>query len=191
LIGTLGVGDVIAVDGAGWAADLIRFGAILEGESTPASHVVVATRIDRRARWWGIEGRPGGVGWVDMAKYTTGKLAPLSNSNELQPRTDAERALIAKVAEGLLGTDYDWFGGITGDGLDDIHLKDLTDIIDHLWGWKDQNNIDVAPGHVVCSSAAEWIYRALHLKAPQRHITESVQPADWWIFNHTEGWMND
>ena len=183
--GPLAVGDVWAVQTAGLPGELIRVGAALEGKATPANHVVIVHHQDARGRWWGVEGRPGGVAWCDMAEYTTGPLARLAASNYAQPRTAAQRAQIAVTAEGLLHTGYDWVGGIITDGLDDVHAKDLGDLIDKWWGWGDDGR---AHGEVVCSSAAAWDYDHLSIAAPKGDA-ETVQPADWWEWNTEEGWL--
>jgi hypothetical protein len=180
MITDMGIGDVCAVDTSGLAGDLIRLGSELEGKPAPASHVVVVHHVDKRGRWWGVAGQPGGVGWADMLDYTTGPLAPHSNSNAVQPRTTAQRALLAKTAAGLLGVQYDWVGGIGGDALDDVHLAELADLVDDWWGWGDRTGL--APAHVVCSSMAAWVQRHVGLAAPAG-AAELVQPADWWRFN--------
>jgi hypothetical protein len=185
LIGELAVGDVIAVRTSGWAADVIRFAEALGGKSNLASHVAIVHHRDIRKRWWGIEGRPGGVGWVDMAKYTRGPFAKFGNSNAAQPRTEAQRVTIATVASGLLGVGYDWAGGIFADGLDDMHLGSLAVLLDLWWGWADKSH--QAPGHLVCSSAAAWVYRSLGLPRPAG-TSERIQPSDWWDWNTAAGW---
>jgi len=182
LIRPVGVGDVIAVRTSGLGGAAIRLGSVLGGEPSPASHVAIICRRDARGRWWAIEGRPGGVGWVDAGKYLHGKLARYGNSNAAQPRTGSQRTAIARTAAGLLGTGYDWVGGIAGDGLDDMHLTRLAALLDEWWGWTDPANPGAAPGHIVCSSAASWAYRTLGLPGPEG-VTERIQPADWWRYN--------
>ena len=187
---TIGVGDVWAVETSGFTGDLIRLGADLEGEPTPASHVVMAHHIDARGRWQGIQGQPGGVGWVDMTQYITGPLAKYANSNADQPRTTEQRTALAQVGEGLLKIGYDWVGGIVADGLDDFHQATLAKLIDHYWGWTDLKHPNVAPGHVVCSSAWAYAYWVLKLVCPigPNADPETVQPANWWIFNGNKKW---
>jgi len=48
---------------------LIRVGAALRDEPNLINHVVIVDHQDRQGTWWGIEGRPGGVGWVDLQRY--------------------------------------------------------------------------------------------------------------------------
>jgi hypothetical protein len=184
----IGVGDVWAVDTTGIASDLIRFGSELEGHPAPAAHVMIADHIDARGRWQAIQGEPGGVGWGDMTPFISGPLARRCNSNILQPKTDDDRKAIQQIARGLLTVGYDWIGGIEADALDDAHLSGLADLIDKAWGWHDPKYPNVAPGHVVCSSAASYVYAARKLARPMRHSAEQTQPADWWIFNRDEGW---
>jgi hypothetical protein len=137
---------------------------------------VIVHHQDARGTWWGIEGRPGGVGEVDLARYEGARYL---NTNADQPRTDAERAAIAKLAFGLLGTGYDWVGGITADLDTALHMPDLAELLDKAWGWPSRPG--QRPGHVVCSSAASWIYTALRLPCPKGG--ELTWPADWWAFN--------
>ena len=194
MTGPVAIGDVWAVHTAGIPAKLIDIGDVIEGKPTPANHVVVAHHQDARGRWWGVEGRPGGVAWCEMAGYTTGPAARLAASNYQQPRTAVQRAAVAKAAEGLLHVGYDWVGGIIPDGFDDVGLKDLAGLIDKWWGWGSEpddggtTTLAPAPGHVVCSSLAAWVYDHLGLPAPAGDA-ELVQPADWWDWNTEEGWL--
>lgn len=182
----LGVGDVWAVDTTGLAADLIRLGEEVAGGAQPASHVVIVHHSDGRGRWWGVEGRPGGVGWADMAKYTGSRLASVARTDAALPRTPAQRRAVARAAEGLLGCGYDWIGGIAADCAFDLGARGLVRFLDRWWGWG--NPADAAPGHVVCSSLAAWVHRHAGLPAPEGHPSpETVQPADWWAFNNNLG----
>lgn len=183
MIGPLGVGDICAVEVTGFAGWAITLGSALRGEPTPATHVVCVHHQDKAGRWWGIQGQPGGVGWVDMAQYWGSPTARFGNSNSLQPRTPQQRAAIAQVLEGLLHTGYDWVGGIVPDGFDDLHQQEVADLIDRLWGSAGKT----APGHLVCSAVASYTYRRLSLPAPPGQ-TEQVQPGDWWRWNATQGW---
>ena len=185
MIETIGAGDVLAVNtGNALVSELIRFGAAIEGKPNIANHVVVVHHKDQRGTWWGIEGRPGGVGYVDMAKYVDTPLVKYANSNSAEIRTDEQRSTIAKAAEGLLGVGYDWVGGIACDALDSLRLAGLADLVDQWWGWKDPENPNERPAHVVCSSLAAWVYLNLGLARPQIRDEELCMPADWWVFNN-------
>jgi hypothetical protein len=191
-IGPLGIGDVIAVEITGLADDLIRVGDDIKGKPTPASHVVVVHHQDSAGRWWGIQGQPGTVGWVDMAEYWGSPTAKAGNSNGLQPRTPAQRQSVADLCAGLVGIGrYDWLGGIVPDGLDDVHLPELADLVDKWWGWQSTPGKPeaLAPGHVVCSSMPAWAHDRLGIPRPMpKNNAEAIQPADWWVFNNEEQW---
>lgn len=173
-------GDVWAVDAPGLGRWPIMFGSWLTGHRAPVDHVIVVHHQDKRGVWWGIEGRPSGVGWADMSRYlATPKQQRAARGNFNQPRTDAQRQAVCKLMEGLIGTSYDWIGGIVADFDTALRAKDLAKLIDHWWGWSD----GVArPPHVVCSSAAAWAYGQLGLDHPTG-AQELVTPAGWWEFN--------
>jgi hypothetical protein len=174
-------GDVWAVDAPGFGRIPIILGSWLTGHPAPTDHVVTVHHQDKNGVWWGIEGRPSGVGWVDMSSYfATRAQLRAARGNVRQPRTDAQRAAVCKLMEGLLGTSYDWVGGIVADFDTALHAGELAKLIDHWWGW---DNGAAQPAHVVCSSAAAWAYRNLGLVSPPVGNAELVTPADWWRFN--------
>lgn len=182
MLGTLNPGDVVAVDTGNAAQDdLIRLGALLDGTPAPANHVVIVHHADKAGTLWGIEGRPGGVGYVDMAKYTGSVLAKYANSNTALPRGLFQSDAVCTTAFRLLGTPYDWQGGIAADALVALHLGDLAAKLDTWWGWHDGTNL--RPGHVVCSSLAQWVYAHLGLPCPKVADAELCTPADWWAYN--------
>lgn len=171
----LAVGDVWSVRTTGWAARLIRFGAALRGQPNLDNHVVVVHHQDSNGRWWGLEGRPGGVGQVDLTSYLHN---PYTITNSAQPKTDAQRYNIAVGAEALLKTPYDWVG-IAADGMDAIGAP-------HLW---QQNWGSLGPpAHVVCSSYAAWLYEHYGLDRPVNHALRNVTPGDWTQFDLEHGW---
>lgn len=167
-------GMVLCVRTNGFAGEMIRFGEMLIGEDDLENHVLVLDHIDNHDTWWGIEGRPGGVGWRDATAYLNSEW---TLSNQGQRLTFNQRESICKSMRGLLGVPYDWTA-ITEDALRDLHLPDL-------WGekWHSQ-----APAHVVCSSLAAWAYFSNRLPAPGSIIDQPridpahVQPADWADF---------
>jgi hypothetical protein len=180
----LAPGDIWAVDAGGFGRPFIMLGARLAGHPAPVDHVVMAHHADKRGVWWGIEGRPGGVGWVQMDRYLTGPLARHASSNAAQPRTTAQRHALCTIGEGLLSTGYDWVGGIAADMALAFHGLELARLLDHWWGWRD----GVArPPHVVCSSAWAWAYGKVGLARPAGGA-ELVTPADWWAFNQARSW---
>jgi hypothetical protein len=187
MLTALNPGDVVAVDtGNAIADDLIRLGGLLDGEPGPANHVVIVHHVDKVGTLWGIEGRPGGVGYVDMAKYLRGPLAKYANSNTALPRTFQQSDAVCAAAFKFLGTPYDWRGGIAADGLMALHMGDLALLLDKWWGWKDAST-GLRPAHVVCSSLAQWVYARLGLPCPEVADGELCTPADWWAYNAAIG----
>jgi hypothetical protein len=168
-------GMVLAVRTPGRAGALIRLGAALLGKPNLDNHIAVVDHQDANGTWWGVEGRPGGVGWIDIAVYLA---SPWTVSNEGQPLTLVQRDLITQTMRTLLGTPYDW-RAIEEDGFDDLHLKDL---------WAEKWNGQSSPGHVVCSSAAAFGYERGKAAHPGGSDLPHVQPADWDAFILTRGW---
>lgn len=160
------VGDVYVIRDKSWTGKLIQIGAILRG--LPAyDHVAVMHHWDAAGVPWGVEGRPGGVGWVDMRPYMNG-LGNLSNFG--QPRTDGQRYLIATALEQILGCPYDW-PAIFHDAMVDLGIHDLFAADWHGKG---------VPGHVVCSAVAAWAHDQVGLERPAPKTGgRYVQPADW------------
>lgn len=164
----LAAGDVLAVRSNGWQAALIRFGAAMRGQPNIANHIAVVSHQDAQGRWWCIEGKPGGVGWAQASSYLA---SPWTLNNCVQPgRNGPARLAVAAEAKQMLGTAYDW-QAIADDTLRAFGMKDL-------WAgsWHGQ-----APGHVVCSSYAAFLYERAgwdHPATPDRDTT----PADWVSF---------
>lgn len=184
MIGILNPGDVVAVDtGNAIAEDLIRLGELLDGTPAPANHVVIVHHRDRAGTLWGVEGRPGGVGFVDMARYTGGVLAKYGNSNSALPRSPLLSDAVCKAAVSLLRTPYDWAGGIAADAAVALRFPELAKMLDRWWGWNEPCGSAVRPAHVVCSSLAQWVYSRLGLPCPALQDGELCTPADWWAFN--------
>lgn len=139
------------------------------------NHVVVVHHRDAAGVLWGIEARPGGVGWVDMTRYAA---SSWSVSNAEQPKSDAQRAAVCTVIEGMLGTPYDWVG-IALDAAVAVGVQDLW--VSTEWGPE-------RPAQVVCSALADWGYEAVDLASPAPDRT--CQPTDWIVFNREREWLN-
>lgn len=153
---------------------LIRVGGWLRGQHAGSDHVLVVHHRDDAGTWWGIEGRPGGVGWVDLATYPH-----VTSSNAGQPKTEAHRLEICAVMKGLLGTPYDW-PAIVADAMDALRIQQL---------WRSADFGEQAPAHVVCSSAADWVYEHVGLASPGgTYGTRWTTPADWELFNRGSAW---
>jgi hypothetical protein len=176
--GTLAVGDVICTrEGAWWISGAIRLGARLLGLPAFVNHVIIVHHWDSEHNSWvGVEGRPGGVGWVDI----TSRLSqPLTNANNQQEKSEGQRYLIAKAAESLLNVAYDWQA-----------IAEDARIAARMWlraaeEWPD----DAVPGHVVCSSFADWAYEKVGLSNPGGNSqTRFTTPGHWDKFIIGKEW---
>lgn len=172
-------GDVWVVRTSGWAGWWIRLGARLRGIPHRQNHVVIVHHKDSAGVWWGIEGRPGGVGWVDVSTYRNADLV----TNADQPKNIDQRAEVCHAAEQLLTTEYDW-EGIAADACRDLHLPVL-----FARDWNQQGT----PGHVVCSSFAAYVYSKVGLPSPHDGATvyadRWIQPGDWTRFILRRAWQ--
>lgn len=165
-------GDVLAVQtGQSIGARLIRFGERLRGLPDHDDHIVIVHHQDPTGVWWGIEGRPGGVGWVDVARY--GNRWLLTNAD--QAKTAKQRAQVCQLAETLLGTPYDW----TAIAADAMHALGIETSLPDFGA--------DPPTHVVCSSLASWEYRRAGLAEPHM-AARWVWPGDWARFMQQRAW---
>jgi hypothetical protein len=165
-------GDVLAVRGHSLPDELIRVGEEMSGGVGLDNHVVVMHHWDGDVPW-GLEGRPGGVGWADLRAYLA---SPYTVNNCGQPgRSPASRVTAAKQAQALLGDRYDW-AAIGGDTLAALHVR--------LWNLKFPHGL--APGEVVCSSYAAWIYAYAGWAHPDPGNERDCEPSDWtaWSMGH-------
>jgi hypothetical protein len=167
-------GDLLVCRNASWAAKLIQIGAVLRG--VPAfNHVAVAHHTDASGTLWAIEGRPGGVGWVDAGRYIRD---PFTISNVGQPKTDAQRAAVTATVEKLLTTPYDWASIVEDAGI----AFGLTNI------WHERVGGTV-PGHIVCSSLAAYAYDKAGLTAPTPDDYRHVTPGMWCDLIERNRWQ--
>ena len=169
------VGDVWAVRTGGWGARLIRIGEHLAGKPDLDNHIVVVHHQDPNGVVWGVEGRPGGVGWADLTKY---QRDPATVTNALQPKSNEQRIQVAQIIVQMLGTPYDW-AGIAVDAARDLRIPDL-----FAENWHGQGT----PGHVVCSSLAAWAYGKVGLPHPDPKGERYCQPDDWTLWNRKQAW---
>jgi hypothetical protein len=175
MAGTLQPGDVIAVRTSGFGGFAIRLGAALTGKPNLQNHIAIVHHTDKAGTLWCIEGRPGGVGWADATRYIS---SPWTVSNSLQAKSPDQRKLVCDGAVALIGKGYDW-EAIAADAAADLDLSGI---------WRPQFGKSV-PGHVVCSSLAEWLYMKALLDCPApRHGAREIQPADWTEFFVMKGW---
>lgn len=168
-----GPGRVLATRGGGIAGTMIRLSAALRGHPNLSAHIAVSHHVDAQGTPWGIEGRPGGVGWVDLRGYLA---SPWTLINDEQVIPDAAGLAVAKTMEALIGTAYDWTA-IVADAAESLRL--------HLPGW-DPSWHGTVPGHVVCSSAAAYAYGKQQLARPPGD--RGCTPAGWDTFILTRAW---
>lgn len=173
-IQSLQPGDIVVVRGGAFTSKLIEVGSVLRGLPS-ASHVAVFTHKDAAGTWWGKEGRPGGVGDVDMMGYARNTH---SVSNVLQPITDLQRKQIVAIINKLNGTPYDWAAIVEDAGLA-FGLRDI---------WQERSKNGTIPGHIVCSSLAAYAYDSAGVPAPVPTDYRHVFPADWSAFIEEQAW---
>jgi len=164
---TLSPADILCTRSASLPGELIRIGEELSGKVGMDNHVAVMHHWDGDVPW-GLEGRPGGVGWRDLRPYIA---SPYTINNCLQPdRTPGQRMKVAARAQAMLATAYDWMS-IADDALRAFGMADL-------WAkdWHGQ-----APGHVVCSSLAAYLYEAEGWARPEV-AGRDTEPGDWAEF---------
>ncbi len=176
----LAPGDVLAVSDAAWWRPfpaLIRLGSWLRGHYTWVDHVAVFHHWDAANVPWGIEGRPSGVGWVDLRAYGNRWM----RTNRQETKTDAQRVEICARMEKLLGVGYDW-EAIVADAE-----VDLAPLRPWFFGEHTPDPPGSVPQHVVCSSAAAWAYAGLDLEYPALFY-RLCQPYDWYELFVEYGW---
>jgi hypothetical protein len=179
-------GDVLAVVGGGLGGYLISVGQAIAGKPSLGTHVVIVTHQDVKGRWIGIDGRPGGVALADCTPYLTDSLV---RSNYLQPRDNSKGQLTVFLAgcAKSLGIAYDWVG--IAEDVSQVIAPDLSADIDELWRWPTYKG--QLPGHVVCSSLAAMLYDLPQVgwQHPDLGKERACEPADWWAWNDSAGWL--
>lgn len=171
-------GDVVLTRSKGWVGWIIRFGAALLDRPNVRNHVVVVHHEDASGTLWGLEGRPGGVGWVDMTRVMR---QPLTSTNAAQPKTWAQRDDICRVVESMVQRPYDWTA------IGQAAMEALR--MDRLWRAEEFSEAGEVPGQVICSALADWAYERVGLPSPggsQR--TRFTTPADWDLFIQSRAW---
>ncbi len=170
MIEGVGPGTILAVRSEGVFSEAIRFGSALIDKPNVEAHIAVVHHKAADGTIWGIEGRPGGCGWVDCGRYLN---AVYTISNRNQPLTPQQREEICQFMEILAfrKAGYDW-PAIFQDAERDLHLPEL---------WTTKWNGEV-PCHIVCSSGAAWVYDKVGALRPEQTDDRHVQPADWTEF---------
>lgn len=153
-----------------WFGDGLSDGTVL------MNHVAVYTHVDAAGQRRGLEGRPGGFGWVNVEKYLSW---PTTDANTAQPKTDEQRKLIVRLASGCVGIPYSWSDILAfAAGAAGLPFRE------HEWPE------DGVPSHVVCSSAADYIYEAAGLPSPGgTGKTRGTDPQDWETFIQGKLWQ--
>lgn len=177
----IGIGDVLVTrEGPWYVSAAIRLGAAMLGTPAFCNHVIIVHHRDADGAWWGIEGRPSGVGWVNL---NTRLDMRLTNANNDQPKNEDQRYLIAKASETLFNTPYDW-GGISVDVAEAFRVQHA--LRDQIKEWADGET----PSHVVCSSFADWAYETVGLPNPGGNKrTRFTTPGDWDRFMLEKEWL--
>lgn len=178
-------GDVLLVRNRGTAVGTrlarwgIKLGAWLERKPTTWTHVIVAHHVDEAGVFWGVQGQPGTVGWVDLKPYLAD---PVTLTNRGQLKTAAQRDDVYAAMLPLVGqARYDW-GVIAADAAIALgaarHVEPLWNMLD-TWG-------PGVPGHVVCSSLADYAYERAGLESPA--ADRFCLPADWARLIQERNW---
>jgi len=175
----IGIGDILVTrEGSWYVSGAIRLGAKLMGLPSYVNHAIIVHHQDEQGVMWGIEGRPGGVGWRDLTMPLKGTL---TNANNLQPKTEDQRYLIAVAAESLFATPYDW-AAIAEHTREALRLWE---VVPRIAEWKDAE----VPAHVVCSSFADWAYEQVELSNPGgKSMTRMTTPGHWDRFMMRKEW---
>lgn len=179
-VSALAPGDVLVLrtpDQAGW---WIRRRALmlkyrwqpwrwLGDKATLVNHVALFTHVDTEGQPRGLEGRPGGFGWVNLTAYLAD---PATICNADQPKTPDQRETVVRLAQTAVGLPYDWKAILAmAAGSAGLPFR--------LQEWPE----DGVPSHMVCSSAADYFYEAAGLPNPGGYRkTRGTDPNDWSLF---------
>lgn len=171
-------GDVVVVKMGGWfLRALIWVQAFITMRSLKYvnyGHVIVVDHLDAEGRLWGIEARPGGIGWSDLDKRS----GQYGISNSDQPKTDLVRAKLTQVMQQLLGTRYDYTA----------YLEIALQTLGITPQWTDFQGNDV-PVQFICSAVADYVYEEENLPNPGGfEITRFTTPAQWASFIDKRQW---
>ncbi len=182
-------GDVLAVSAGPWLIrEAIELAERLRGLPRPddrVDHVIIVTHQDIMGRWMGIQGQPGGVGPVDCTPYLSARVTASNHDQPKAPAGSKEMGTFLASCAKTLGISYDWVG-IAEDGLDALHLHDLTPVINLMWRWP--GNGKLLPGHVVCSSLAARLYELIGWAHPDLGDERQCEPADWYEWSRNRRW---
>jgi hypothetical protein len=167
--------DLLVVRLGGIWSEVIRLGEHMAGLPDDDNHVAVMHHCDGEVPW-GLEGRPGGVGWVDLRGYL--KTPRLVNNCGQPGRDQAARYKVAEQAKTMIGTAYDW-QAIGDDVLRAFRMPQL--FARHFTAGK-------SAGAVICSSLAEFLYETAGWDHPVSPHDRDIEPADWEAFSQLHGY---
>jgi hypothetical protein len=176
------IADVLAVRTTGMFARLIRLAEALEDEPNTCNHIAVVHHFDPQGRPWVIAGQPGGVGEAD-ARLLISDRWTVNNCG--QPgRTTAARQRVAQRAAAMLGTPYDW------EAIEDDAIRAFAPYAKEIWDrdWTSPAGRQLAPGHVVCSSFAAYLYDQEGWDHPEQVKDREITPGDWAQFMIEHGY---
>lgn len=182
-------GDVLVIRDDKFGSKLIRFRDWLLRRPKAErrhNHVAIVSHTDEAGTLWCIEGKPSSVGYVQAARYL--ESAELLH-NGAQPKDDAQRSAIVKVAEEVntRGGSYDWLAiGSLASQVARVQLLWRKHYLIKDWAE------DEIPVHVICSSLADLCYEKVGLASPGGTVgTRFTTPSDWagWIVR--QGWATN
>jgi hypothetical protein len=138
-------GDALVVHDPGLWAEMIRIGGFVEGQPHHWNHLVVFDHVDPVGTFWGIEGRPGGVGWRDIGHYLDD---PQTLTNIEQRKTAEQRAGITACMGAMISAHagYDW----------PAIAMDCLIAVNPIWGLRTDEWGSEVPGTFVCSSSYDY-----------------------------------
>lgn len=141
------------------------------------NHIAIYTHTDGERHLRGLEGRPGGFGWANLDKYLAD---PVTVANTDQPKTDVQRGFVVSRAVEMIGIPYDWEAILAfAAGAAGLPFR--------LSEWPETG----VPSHVVCSSAADYLYEGAGLDNPGGYAkTRGTDPQDWWAFEQAKPWLH-
>lgn len=172
-------GDVVIVEMGIWIIRwLIWLHAAITGRLpySKGGHIIVVSHRDDEGRLWGIEGRPGGIGWTLLDD----RADSWGLSNAEQPKTDEDRQFIVNTMQQLLGTRYDY----------EAYLAIALTTLGITHRWTDFNGEDI-PVSFICSAVADWVYEECGLPSPGGMTeTRFVTPPMWMSFVIKKEWQN-
>jgi hypothetical protein len=137
------------------------------------NHVIVASHVDLAGTYWGIEGRPSGVGMVDIGPLLKRRD---TLTTEAQPMTPGQGYAVAAGVDAMRGTPYDWTA-IALDAMETVGAP-------ALWRMNEYDGVPGVPVQVVCSSlAAYWRMKVgLPTPKPTSGKWRRVTPTQWAKF---------